>query len=77
MLTSLRTDCKKYAKAHTYIMSSPGCELIVTNVDATVPSGGGINCFLSPPFFPEVTGLICLSALSFRINGRFAGALYR
>jgi ribonucleotide monophosphatase NagD (HAD superfamily) len=32
---------------------------------------------LSPPFFPEVLGLICVSAFSFRINGRFAGALYR
>lgn len=37
----LRTDYKKYAKAHTYIMNNPGCEFIITNADATYPAGEG------------------------------------
>ncbi|KAI5453761.1 hypothetical protein NCC49_005574 [Naganishia albida] len=31
---------KKYAKAHTYITTNPGCEFILTNADPTYPAGG-------------------------------------
>lgn len=33
-------DYKKYAKAHTYITTNPGCEFILTNADPTYPAGG-------------------------------------
>ncbi|KAG7548928.1 hypothetical protein FFLO_03220 [Filobasidium floriforme] len=31
---------KKYSKAHTYLTKNPGCHFILTNTDATFPSGG-------------------------------------
>ena len=38
--TLVRIDYKKYSKAYSYLTKNPGCHFILTNTDATFPSGG-------------------------------------